>query len=64
MTAHVDIGAIGGGRFGLAVQLEVDVPGSARSRPRRCVAKAHERCPYSNATRGNIDVVLEVTGAR
>ena len=26
------------------------------------VAKAHERCPYSNATRGNIDVVLEVSG--
>ncbi len=63
VTAHVDIGAIGQGRFQLAVQLEVKVPGLGQEDAEALVAKAHERCPYSNATRGNIDVDLRVTGA-
>jgi len=62
VTAHVDIGAIGGGRFGLGVRLEVSVPALALQDAEALVAKAHDRCPYSNATRGNIDVVLDVTG--
>jgi Ohr subfamily peroxiredoxin len=62
VTAHVDIGAIGGGRFGLGVRLEVDVPGLDQAAAEGLVAKAHERCPYSNATRGNIEVELAVTG--
>jgi Ohr subfamily peroxiredoxin len=62
VTAHVDIGAIGGGRFGLGVRLEVSVPALAQQDAEALVAKAHERCPYSNATRGNIDVVLDVRG--
>ena len=62
VTAHVDIGAIGGGRFGLGVRLEVSVPALAHQDAEALVAKAHERCPYSNATRGNIDVVLDVRG--
>ncbi len=62
VTAHVDIGAIGGGRFGLGVRLEVSVPALAQQDAETLVAKAHERCPYSNATRGNIDVVLDVRG--
>jgi len=62
VTAEVDIGAIGGGRFGLAVRLEADVPGLAQGEAEDLVAKAHERCPYSNATRGNIDVGLTVRG--
>jgi lipoyl-dependent peroxiredoxin len=62
VTAEVDIGAIGGGRFGLAVRLEADVPGLAQAEAEDLVAKAHERCPYSNATRGNIDVGLTVRG--
>ena len=63
VTAHVDIGAIGRGRFGLAVRLDVKVPGLAQDAAEALVAKAHERCPYSNATRGNIDVDLAVTGS-
>ena len=62
VTAHVDIGAIGGGRFGLAVRLEADVPGLPQADAEDLVARAHERCPYSNATRGNIEVELTVRG--
>jgi osmotically inducible protein OsmC len=62
VTAHVDIGAIGGGRFGLAVQLEAEVPRLTQAEAEDLVAKAHERCPYSNATRGNIAVELAVRG--
>ena len=62
VTAHVDIGAIGQGRFGLAVRLEVAVPALGQSEAEALVAKAHERCPYSNATRGNIEVALSVHG--
>jgi lipoyl-dependent peroxiredoxin len=60
VTAHVDIGAIGGGRFGLAVQLEASVPKLPQAEAEDLVARAHDRCPYSNATRGNIDVGVEV----
>ena len=60
VTAHVDIGAIGGGRFGLAVRLAVAVPRLGEEEAQELVARAHERCPYSNATRGNIDVELAV----
>jgi len=62
VTARVDIGAIGGGRFGLAVELDVDVPRLAQADAEALAAKAHDRCPYSNATRGNIDVELAVHG--
>jgi lipoyl-dependent peroxiredoxin len=63
VTAEVDIGAIGGGRFGLAVRLDVAVPGLPEAEAAELVARAHERCPYSNATRGNIPVELAVAGA-
>jgi Ohr subfamily peroxiredoxin len=63
VTARVDIGAIGGGRFGLAVELEVEVPRLAQPEAEELVAKAHDRCPYSNATRGNIAVELVVRGS-
>jgi osmotically inducible protein OsmC len=63
VTAQVDIGAIGGGRFGLGVRLKVQVPKLAQDEAQALVEKAHERCPYSNATRGNIEVALDVTGA-
>jgi lipoyl-dependent peroxiredoxin len=62
VTAHIDIGAIGGGRFGLAVQLEASVPKLPQAEAEDLVARAHDRCPYSNATRGNIDVGIEVQG--
>jgi lipoyl-dependent peroxiredoxin len=63
VTARVDIGALGKGRFGLAVRLDVAVPALAQDEAQALVARAHERCPYSNATRGNIDVELAVEGA-
>jgi lipoyl-dependent peroxiredoxin len=62
VTARVDIGAIGGGRFGLAVSLDVDIPRLAQPDAEQLVAAAHERCPYSNATRGNIPVTLAARG--
>jgi Ohr subfamily peroxiredoxin len=62
VTARVDIGAIGGGRFGLAVRLEVAVPRLPQAEAEELVARAHERCPYSSATRGNLDVAIAVTG--
>jgi Ohr subfamily peroxiredoxin len=63
VTARVGIGATGGGRFALEVTLDVKVPGLAQADAEELVAKAHERCPYSNATRGNIPVELAVEGA-
>jgi osmotically inducible protein OsmC len=62
VTCRISIGAIGGGRFGLAAKLEAKVPKLAQEQAKELVAKAHERCPYSNATRGNIDVELVVEG--
>jgi Ohr subfamily peroxiredoxin len=62
VTAHVDIGALGKGRFGLAVELEIELPGLGQGAAEDLVDRAHQRCPYSNATRGNIEVALTVAG--
>ena len=62
VTAHVDIGALGKGRFGLAVELEIELPGLGQAAAEDLVDRAHQRCPYSNATRGNIEVTLTVAG--
>jgi osmotically inducible protein OsmC len=59
VTAKVGIGPQGGG-FGLAVTLVVDLPGVDKPVAEDLVAKAHLVCPYSNATRGNIEVELQV----
>lgn len=59
VTARVAIGPIPTG-FGLAVELQIALPGLAPADARALVDKAHIVCPYSNATRGNIDVVLKV----
>ncbi|WP_027342324.1 organic hydroperoxide resistance protein [Hamadaea tsunoensis] len=58
VTARVSIGGIGDGRYGLAVELLVRLPGMPADDAERLVARAHEVCPYSNATRGNIEVSL------
>jgi Ohr subfamily peroxiredoxin len=63
VTAHVDFGTIGGGRFGLGVELHVDLPNVDPDARDEIVEKAHKVCPYSNATRGNIDVKLVVPAA-
>lgn len=60
VSATVHIGPSSGGGFGLAVDLDVDLPALDRSAAEDLVAKAHEVCPYSNATRGNVEVTLSV----
>ncbi|WP_134740554.1 organic hydroperoxide resistance protein [Nocardioides sp. 503] len=60
VVADVSLGANDSGGFGLAVQLEVTLPALERAQAEELVAKAHEVCPYSNATRGNIEVTLTV----
>src|SRR3954453_19032541 len=63
VTAHVDFGTIGGGRFGLGVELHVDLPNVDPEARDEIVEKAHKVCPYSNATAGTIDVKLVVPAA-
>ena len=46
--------------FNIAVELKVTIPGFERAQAEDLVHKAHEVCPYSNATRGNVDVKLSV----
>jgi lipoyl-dependent peroxiredoxin len=60
VEADVSIGTIHGGGYGLAVVLKVAIPGVNRDTVRSLTDAAHQVCPYSNATRGNIDVTLEV----
>jgi lipoyl-dependent peroxiredoxin len=62
ITARVGIGPTGHGGFGLAVVLDLRAPNLPRADAEELMARAHERCPYSNATRGNIDVTLMVDG--
>ncbi len=60
VSATVGIGATDGGGFGLAVELDVHIPNVDDATAERLAEAAHEVCPYSNATRGNIDVTLRV----
>jgi len=61
VTAHVGIGREEDGYFRLAVTLEVSVPGRDRAEVEEMVRVAHEEvCPYSRATRGNIEVDVRV----
>jgi osmotically inducible protein OsmC len=60
VVVDVSLGAHENGGFGLSVALEVTIPGAEREAAEKVVARAHEVCPYSNATRGNIEVVLTV----
>lgn len=59
ITAHVGIGQIPGG-FGIEAALDVKIPGFDRAKAQDLVEKAHRVCPYSNATRNNINVNLKV----
>ena len=60
VTATVGIGPRSEGGFGLEVSLDVSLPGIPKAEAEELVAKAHQVCPYSNATRNNIDVKLSV----
>jgi lipoyl-dependent peroxiredoxin len=59
ITADVAIGPIPAG-FGIQVAMAISLPGMSREGAEKLVAAAHGVCPYSNATRGNIDVTLTV----
>jgi osmotically inducible protein OsmC len=60
VTARVGLGPAGSGGFGLSVELGVRLPDVSFEDAERVVARAHEICPYSNATRGNITVEVRV----
>jgi osmotically inducible protein OsmC len=59
--SRVSLGTLDNGGFGLAVELEVTLPNVDHATAQALTEKAHQVCPYSNATRGNIDVTLVVT---
>ncbi|MBV8259837.1 MAG: organic hydroperoxide resistance protein [Paraburkholderia sp.] len=59
ITGNVGIGQIPNG-FGIEVELKISLPGMDRAAAQALVDKAHIVCPYSNATRGNIDVTLTI----
>ena len=58
VTATVGIGPRAAGGFGITTDLVVDLPGLDREQAQQLVEAAHQICPYSNATRGNVDVGL------
>ena len=60
VSASVSIGDNGQGGFGLAVELDVYLPNVAHERRQEIADAAHQVCPYSNATRGNIDVKVTI----
>ena len=62
ITSKVGIGPTGKGGFGLEVELDVQLPDVDRATGEKLVKLAHEVCPYSNATRGNIPVRLLLDG--
>ncbi len=61
VTATVGIGPRSEGGFGLDIQLDIKLPGLARPDAESLVEKAHQVCPYSNATRNNVPVRVVVT---
>jgi osmotically inducible protein OsmC len=58
VKAEVTIGTTDGGGFGLSVALDVHIPAVDQETTQALIEGAHEVCPYSNATRGNIEVSL------
>jgi len=62
LTARVGLGTVPGG-FGLAVTLLASLPGVAPEQAHALLEQAHQVCPYSNATRGNIEVTIELAAS-
>lgn len=62
ITSEVGIGPMSGkaGAFSISVAMKISLPGFERAAAEALVAAAHEVCPYSNATRGNVEVTLSV----
>ncbi len=63
ITAHVSLNKEDDGKFKLSVALHGSLPGRPREEAEALMKAAHEVCPYSRATRGNIDVTLAVDDA-
>ncbi|OQP66253.1 organic hydroperoxide resistance protein [Niastella vici] len=61
VTASVSLGQIENGAFGLAVALHANIPQVSIEEAQQLIEKAHQVCPYSNATRGNIAITLTVS---
>lgn len=59
IDSSVDLGKVGQA-YGIAVRLDVSLPGMERAAAQKLLDSAHQVCPYSNATRGNIDVTLNL----
>ena len=62
ITSRVGIGPLDSGGFGLQVSLDLHAPNIPAEETHELMLRADERCPYSNATRGNITVALSVDG--
>jgi Ohr subfamily peroxiredoxin len=60
VSAEVTIGKLDNGGYGLAVVLLIDIPQMNKEQALELANKAHQICPYSNATRGNIEVKLVI----
>ncbi|WP_152044706.1 organic hydroperoxide resistance protein [Aureimonas psammosilenae] len=60
VTAEVGFGPRSEGGYGITADLTIDLPGVERADAEKLVAAAHEICPYSNATRNNLDVGLNI----
>ncbi|MDF2386387.1 organic hydroperoxide resistance protein [Nostoc ellipsosporum NOK] len=60
VTATVGIGPRAAGGFGITADLEVSLPGVEQADAEKLVQAAHQICPYSNATRNNLDVGLTI----
>jgi lipoyl-dependent peroxiredoxin len=60
ITVRVGIGTNDSGGFGLTAAIEGELPGVDRAVGRELLEAAHQVCPYSNATRGNVDVELSL----
>jgi Ohr subfamily peroxiredoxin len=60
VIAKVGIGPRSEGGFGITADLNISLPGVMVSEAEALVSKAHQACPYSNATRGNVDVGLNI----
>ncbi|RYF26210.1 MAG: organic hydroperoxide resistance protein [Flavobacteriales bacterium] len=61
VTAKVSIGQLENGGFGLAATLHANIPNVSLEEAQSLIEKAHQICPYSNATRGNMEVQLTVS---
>jgi len=62
VDCKVDLGGYEDGTFGIAAHLDTHLPGIERDQAHQLVRSAHKRCPYSQATRGNIEVEILVEG--